>query len=216
MKHIFDPPALYPIVDVRAEEESPKALEFAAILAEAGATVVQLRAKPLTSGPLELLATRMRKALDPLGCGLIVNDRADVALSSRALGVHLGQDDLPPAAARAICGADTVIGVSTHSPDEARCADTDAASYLAFGPVFDSPTKAGVRRARGIDALATVCRESPLPVVAIGGLTLERAPLAWEAGAASVAVISELERAEDVAALVRRYLESARSYPRSS
>ena len=81
--------------------------------------------------------------------------------------------------------------------------------YIGFGPVFDSPTKAGARAPRGLDLLAAACRVSRFPVVAIGGVTLARAPALWQAGAASVAVISEIERAADPAALVREYLRAA-------
>jgi len=207
----FRPPPLYPIVDIR--EESPesvdRALRLAETLAAAGATLLQLRAKPLAAGTLTSLASRMVGTVRKYGTRVIVNDRADVALAAGAAGVHLGDEDLPVAAAREVLGPTAIIGYSTHSIDDVSTAVSMPADYIGFGPVFASPTKAGVREARGVDRLAAACRASTLPVVAIGGVTLATAPACWRAGAASVAVISEIERTVDAAALVREYLRAA-------
>jgi thiamine-phosphate pyrophosphorylase len=207
----FRLPRLYPIVDVR--EESPEAIEralrLAVELAAAGATLLQLRAKPLAAGVMTVLASRMVAAAAAQGARVIVNDRADVALAAGAAGVHVGDEDLPVAAARDVLGPGAIVGYSTHTIDDVAAAGRLPADYLGFGPVFDSPTKAGVRDPRGIELLAEACRASPLPVVAIGGITLARAPDCWRAGAASVAVISEIERAPDRGGLVRAYLRSA-------
>ena len=211
MTESFRLPPLYPIVDVR--EESPEAIEraaaLAAMLAGAGATLLQLRAKSLGGGAMTALASRVIAAVAAHRARVIINDRADVALVCGAAGVHVGDEDLPVAAARAVLGASAIIGYSTHSlADVAGAADVPA-DYIGFGPVFASPTKAGVRAPRGIELLAAVCRATTRPVVAIGGVTLATAPACWRAGAASVAVISDIERAQDVAALVRAYLRAA-------
>ena len=207
----LSPPPLnpiYPIVDVRSEsrEATERALRLAVTLAEAGATWLQLRAKPLAAGATMELATRIASSLRASGARLIVNDRADVAAASGAAGVHLGDEDVPPAVARACLGDEAIVGYSTHSLDEIAAAGELPVDYVGFGPVFESPTKAGVREPRGLVALARACAATRLPVVAIGGITLATAPDCWRAGAASVAVISEIERAADPAALVRAYL----------
>jgi len=208
-------PALYPIVNVAgaAPADSDRALLLALELAEAGCGLLQLRAKELGAGAMTELATRIVEALAGSGTQLIVNDRADVAAVCGAQGLHLGDEDLPVEAARRVLegtGCATIVGFSTHSVAEAAAASHLGADYLGFGPVFDSPTKAGVREARGLAMLAQACLATDLPVVAIGGVTLENAPMCWKAGAASVAVISEIERSRDRRALVAAYLEAAR------
>jgi thiamine-phosphate pyrophosphorylase len=208
----FAPPPLYPIVDVHSasSEEISRAFALAVTLAEAGARVLQLRAKTLSAGPMTTLSARIREAIATSGSTLLVNDRADVAAASGAAGVHLGDEDVPPAVARACLGDDAIVGFSTHSLDDVARASGLPVDYIGFGPVFESPTKAGVRSPRGVAALANAAAASRLPVIAIGGVTLDTAPVLWRAGAASVAVISELERAADPAELVRSYLRAAR------
>jgi thiamine-phosphate pyrophosphorylase len=217
-------PPLYPIVNVATSDGSAgdRAVALAVELATAGATLLQLRAKTLGAGAYSELASRMLEALRGSPARLIVNDRLDVALACGADGVHLGDEDLPVAAARRIvldaaAGSGSarvpspfVIGFSTHSPDEAALADAAPADYLGFGPVFESPTKAGVREARGLELLRRACTATRLPVVAIGGVTLATAIDCWKAGAASVAVIREIETAADRRALVADYLHAAR------
>lgn len=200
-------PPLYPIVDLRdtGDEAVSRAQELAVALAEAGAEIVQLRAKTFDAGPLTELAERMVAALGRHGCRLIVNDRTDVAAAARAAGVHLGDSDLPVRAARELLGRDAVIGFSTHAVDEVASPNAREADYLGFGPVFESPTKTGVRTPRGIDALEAACRATKLPVVAIGGITLDTARAVWSAGAAAAAVISEIERSDSPSELVRAY-----------
>ena len=201
---------LYPVVNLQDDGDSDSSLALAVALAEAGVTLMQLRCKTADTGDYCRLASLVVEALQPLGCNLLINDRVDVALASGAAGVHLGQDDLPVGEARAILGNEAIIGLSSHELAEAErgwSATADARpDYLAFGPVFESPTKAGVRSARGIDSLARVCKLSPLPVVAIGGITLELAPSVRSAGAAASAVISELEQARAPGELARRWL----------
>lgn len=181
--------------------------QTALALARAGISCVQLRAKELPSGAFTRLSLRCVEQLGRAGCSVIVNDRVDVAMAAGAAGVHLGDEDLPVETARRLLGPDFVIGYSTHAVDEIENAPASA-DYLAFGPVFESPTKAGVRSARGLELLAQACRASARPVVAIGGITSASAAALWATGATSAAVISEVERAEDIAALVRAWTSS--------
>jgi thiamine-phosphate pyrophosphorylase len=210
----FGLPPLYPIVNVAGDSaaERERAYALAVELAEAGCPLLQLRAKTLGAGAMTGLAARMVEALRPCGAMLIVNDRADVASMSGAAGVHIGDEDLPVDAVRRVVGAGAVVGFSTHSVEEAACASSCGADYLGFGPVFESPTKAGVRNARGLELLVQACRSTTLPVVAIGGVTLKTAEECWRAGAASVAVISEIEQSADRRALVTAYRQAARAY----
>jgi len=201
--------ALYPILNVRGRGDAGfgRVEATALALAAAGITLVQLRAKQLATGAFAELAVRCVERLGALGCRVIVNDRVDVAMASAAAGVHLGDEDIGVDAARRLLGPTAVIGYSTHALEELENAPATA-DYVAFGPVFESPTKAGVRSARGLVLLERACRGSTRPVVAIGGITLASAAELWAAGAASAAVISEIERTDDIAGLVRAWQAS--------
>lgn len=140
---------------------------------------------------------------------MIVNDRADVARLA-GVGVHLGGDDLPAALVRPMLAAGAPIGVSTHDPEAARAAFADpACDYVAFGPVFDSPTKTG-RSARGVEALATVAREKTKPLVAVGGITEDRLDAVLDTGADSAAVVGALSAHGRTEENARRLLDRAR------
>jgi thiamine-phosphate pyrophosphorylase len=146
------------------------------------------------------------RALRPSGTLLIVNDRIDVALAGGADGVHLGQDDLPLAAARAVClGAgrpDFLLGISTHN--ETQAAAAAAADYIAVGPIYPTSSKQNPDPVVGVERLAAICRDSRRPIVAIGGITLERVPEVVTAGAHSAAIIAAVNGAADVAAAARQ------------
>ena len=141
---------------------------------------------------------------------VIVNDRADIATLSGAAGVHLGQDDLEPAFARRLLGGDAVIGMSTHSLDQVRAAAKMPVDYIAVGPIFGTTTKETGYGATGtafVSEAAAVARGAgSKPIVAIGGITLDRAPDVIRAGAVSVAVISDLLSTGNPEARVRDYL----------
>jgi thiamine-phosphate pyrophosphorylase len=148
-------------------------------------------------------------AARPAGALVIVNDRADVAAMSGADGVHVGQDDLSPALVRRIVGDGAVVGLSTHTVDQLEGALRQPVSYVAVGPVFATATKATGYEAVGLDLVrraAPVARAQGIPLVAIGGITLETAPAVLEAGASAVAVIGDLVSAGDPAARVRAYV----------
>jgi thiamine-phosphate pyrophosphorylase len=135
---------------------------------------------------------------------LIVNDRADVALAIDAEGVHVGQDDMPAPLARQIIGPARILGVSAGTVDEALQAARQGADYLGTGDVYGTPTKADAGTPIGLGGLAEVARAVAIPVVAIGGITIDNAPAAIEAGAAGVAVISAVIGAADPEDAARR------------
>ena len=144
----------------------------------------------------------------PVDARVIVNDRADVAVLAAAAGVHVGQDDLAPADVRRVTGPDPIVGLSTHTSRQIEDALAQPISYLAIGPVFSTLTKATGYAAVGYEIVQQAAARAVsrgLPVVAIGGITLETAPRVIEAGAGSVAVITDLLTA-DPAARVREYL----------
>ncbi|HEY1250496.1 MAG TPA: thiamine phosphate synthase [Thermoanaerobaculia bacterium] len=203
-------PGIYAITD-RAAAGGASHAEIAERLFRVGVRCVQVREKEAADRDLLPQVEAVARAGRELGARVLVNDRVDVARLA-AVGVHLGEDDLPPAAARVILPPDSVIGVSTHDLAAARRAFADpSADYVAFGPIFASPTK-GVRPAAGLDALARVAEGKARPLVAIGGITAERLPAVFAAGADSAAMISGLleggrPRIEENA---RRALDAAR------
>ncbi len=200
-------PPLYPIVDValcRLRGLDPLAA-LDSFLA-GGATFIQLRDKAGRTGPLVALADAAVARTRAAGARLIVNDRADVAKMAGADGVHVGQDDLPVEDVRAVLGPDAIVGVSTHDEAQIDRALETSASYIAVGPIYGTTTKETGYSARGLDLVRyAAARAAGRPVVAIGGITLERAAEAIAAGAESVAVISDL-LAGDSRARVRAFL----------
>lgn len=200
-------PPLYAILDtdvVTARGLSP--LDVCDAWLDAGVRLVQLRAKSMASGPMlelaDVLVTRTRAA----GARLIVNDRADIARLSGADGVHVGQDDLSPAAVRNVMGPASIVGWSTHNDEQVALGVRAPVSYLAVGPVFETRTKAA-GAAVGINQVArasAMTRAADLPLVAIGGLTLAQAPLVRAAGADVLAVIGDLLGTEKGRGLVER------------
>jgi len=205
----FALPPIYPITDKKLANRT-RHLSILKDLVRGGARLVQIRDKDT---PLpELLPDMMRCAEFALikGVTLIVNDRCDLVLASAAAGVHLGQEDLPPEAARNILGPERVIGFSTHSPAQVRKCRGLPIQYIGFGPVYATSTKRDASSATGLRALAQACAASPFPVAAIGGIGLERVREILEAGAASAAVISALMKAKDIAREMERFLERAR------
>lgn len=149
------------------------------------------------------------RAAAPCGAAVVVNDRVDLALLAGAAGAHVGQEDLPPAAARRLLGPEATIGYSTHTVAQIEAAGDEPVSYIAIGPVFGTETKATGYGAVGLALVAEAVRRSRgRPVVAIGGITLERAPEVIAAGASSVAVITDLLAGGDPRARVAAYLRA--------
>ncbi len=188
------------------------ALETAAAAIEGGAECLQLREKHLPDRERLDLARRLREVTARGDALLIVNDRPDVAAAAGADGVHLGQDDLPVAAARRVLPSRCIVGKSTHTPAQARSADREGADYIAVGPMFPTTTKDAGPIA-GPEALRRVVQEISRPVVAVGGITAENVGSVVEAGARCVAVCSAVIAADDpaaAAAAIRRQMPDRR------
>lgn len=160
-----------------------------------GIRLIQLRAKGMASGPMLVLAEALLVRTRAAGAQLLINDRADIAAMCGADGVHVGQDDLTPAEVRRLLGPDATVGLSTHTDAQVSEALTQPVSYIAVGPVFGTHTKAtgydavGLAQVRRAAAAAAV---AGVPVVAIGGITVDRAREVLDAGADTVAVISDM------------------------
>jgi thiamine-phosphate pyrophosphorylase len=193
------PSHFYAMVDTAGDHE-PVAL--ARILLEAGARVMQLRLEDVGSRDFLTAARAIVALCRERGAMLIVNDRADIARLAGADGVHVGQHDLPLADARAIVGPAAIVGVSTHSIDQARAAEAGGADYIGFGAIYSGGLK-NVQNAQGLERLRAVRAAVTLPIVAIGGITEATMPDVLAAGADAAAIITDVVRAIDIAAKVR-------------
>ena len=198
---------LYVIVDDDATRAAGWTVrELARAFLAGGARVLQIRAKSIPSGALLDICDAVVAEASIPAATVIVNDRADLARISGAAGVHVGQEDLPPAAVRAAFGQQLAVGLSTHSRAQVDEAIGQPIDYLAVGPVFGTTSKAGADPAVGLDLVRYAASIAPVPVVAIGGITLDRAREVIEAGASSVAVIADLLRGGNPERRVREYL----------
>jgi thiamine-phosphate pyrophosphorylase len=179
---------------------------------DGGAMLIQLRAKQLSSAAFLDLADAAVRLARPYQANIIVNDRADIALMSGAAGVHVGQDDLPPSAARRLMGEAAVVGLSTHSVAQVERALREPISYVAVGPVFGTRSKDTGYAAVGLELVGNAVRlAGELPVVAIGGITLDNARSVIEAGATSVAVISDLLVGNDPRSRTQAFVQALTS-----
>ena len=205
-------PPLYAIVDPEQTRSRP-AERLLTGLMEAGVTFLQLRVKALPPADFLELAKRARAITRAHHCRLIINDRIDIALACDADGVHLGQDDLPLGAGRKLM-RDKIVGISTHDLDQASAAERDGADYIGFGPMFGTRTKATVYEARGPEMLQQIRSAVKLPIVAIGGITEENVQGVWQAGADSVAIISDILHDDNPGAKALRILNQGRTVQR--
>jgi thiamine-phosphate pyrophosphorylase len=179
-----------------------------------GATLIQLRAKQLPSGPFLELCDAAVERCAGRGARVIVNDRVDLAVLSKAAGAHIGQDDLNPGDARAQLGPLAILGRSTHDETQITGAALEPVSYIAVGPIFGSNTKATGYQAVGLDLVRAARRLAPaFPIVAIGGITLDNARAVIDAGATAVAVIGDLVAGGDPAARIASYNRLAPARP---
>lgn len=169
---------------------------------DGGVTLVQYRAKTASSAEMYAEALQLKALCDSFKVPLIINDRLDIAMAVGAAGVHLGQDDLPCAAARRILGEDYLIGVSAHNPAEAKAALQSGADYLGCGAVFGTATKADVKKL-GTEGLEAICKAKGLPVVGIGGVTADNYREVRAAGADGAAIVSGILAQPDIRATVR-------------
>ena len=179
---------------------------------EGGVTAVQLREKECSTREFIALARKLKKLLAPRGVPMLINDRVDVALASGADGVHIGQSDMAYRDARALLGADALIGLSAETPAQAAEAEDWDCDYLGVGPIFPTATKSDAAPAWGLERFADLCRTSRHKLVAIGGINASNAGLLASAGADGIAVVSAICSAPDpraAAANLRRIIERA-------
>jgi thiamine-phosphate pyrophosphorylase len=204
----FDP-TLYAIADasVLTAAGAPSLVDSAL---KGGVTVLQIRAKDLSDADFLDFARAVAGTAAPHGIPVIVNDRVEAVTAVGAHGVHLGAEDMAVSAARSILGDDALIGTTAHSMDEVEAADASGADYVGFGSIFPSPTKV-VEEIQGAGGIAMARGLTALPIVAIGGITVERAAEVIAAGADGVAVISGLWGSDDVEARAREYVAEIKS-----
>ncbi len=198
-------PRLYVILD--AALLTVPETECAEKLAAAGVRLLQYRDKEASARELFERSKRLSSLLVPRGVTFIVNDRADVASAAEASGVHVGQEDLGAEAARSVLGTGKLLGVSTHNLEQFKAAAATSADYVAVGPVFSTSTKANPDPVVGIEFIRRVRPLTDKPIVAIGGITLDRAAEVIEAGADSVTVVSDVLLAPDPGQRARQYIE---------
>jgi thiamine-phosphate pyrophosphorylase len=200
------------IVDAEAAARAGwRPLDLARAFLDGGARFLQLRAKALSGAEFLDTAAALVELGHRHGARVIVNDRADIARLTGADGVHVGQDDLSPAAVRSLVGEDAVVGLSTHTVDQLDRAVNEPVSYVAIGPVFGTATKVTGHERVGLGMVREAARRTGargIPLVAIGGITLESAPSVLAAGAASVAVIGDLLSSDNPANRVQAFLNA--------
>jgi thiamine-phosphate diphosphorylase len=202
-------PSLYVILD-RTAARGRDLTEILESTIAGGCRMVQLREKEWPSGRLLTLAERLRARCREAHVTFVVNDRLDLALALAADGVHLGQEDLPPRVARPILRPGMLLGVSTHSVEQARTAQAAGADYVAVGAMFPTATKPDFELV-GPDLVRKLRAEIRVPLIGIGGLTPDNVGDVIRAGAAGVAVISAVCAADDPERATRRFVEAIRA-----
>jgi len=201
----FALPRLYVILD--AGLLRGPAVEIAGQLMDAGVRLLQYRAKSLAAREILDTATKLAALARKEGATFFVNDRPDLAYLAGAGGVHVGQDDLGVEEARRIMGAERRVGVSTHNREQFERAAATSADYVAIGPIFRTTSKANPDPVVGTELIRQLRPLTQKPIVAIGGIALEQAAEVIEAGADSVAVISDILSAQDPAQRARQFLQ---------
>jgi thiamine-phosphate pyrophosphorylase len=207
----FDP-TLYLVTDPDLAEGG-SLVEVVADAVRGGVTLVQLRDKAADTESMLAMALALKAALAPSGVPLIINDRVEVAKAA-GCGCHIGQGDMPAAAARAILGPDAILGVSLDSIDQADAIDPEDVDYVAFGPFTDTATKPDAGAEVGAEGLAAVRAEIDLPLVAIGGLDVDNVGEAIAAGADGIAVVRAImadDEPEETSRELREAIEAARA-----
>ena len=171
-----------------------------------GIKVIQLREKDLSTRKLLEMAQWMRDITKEYGAKLFINDRVDIALSVEADGVHLGQNSIPVYAVRKISEEKLLIGVSTHGIDEAIEAEKGGADFITLGPIYETPSKLKYGNPIGIDTLRKVKSKISIPVLAIGGIKLDKVLEVMEAGADGIALISAILKAENIKETTEKFM----------
>jgi thiamine-phosphate pyrophosphorylase len=173
-----------------------------------GANIIQLREKNINAKQYIERAKWVKAVTDRYGVPLVIDDRADIALASRATGVHLGQNDLPIEWARHILGPSAVIGISVQTPQQAIEAQRQGADYIGAGPVFPTISKDDAEQPIGLAGLYDICHAVTIPVIAIGGIYAYNAAEVMDAGAAGIAVISAIFNARDITAATAELIQA--------
>jgi thiamine-phosphate pyrophosphorylase len=199
------PSRLYAMVDPAAGHEPVK---LAQMLLDGGATIMQLRLKDFGGRDFLAAARAIAALCHERGAILIVNDRADIAHLADADGVHVGQTDLPLEAARRVVGPNKIVGVSTHSIEQARAAEAGGADYIGFGAIYSGGLK-NVQNAQGLDRLRSLRAAVKLPIVAIGGISEGTVADVIGAGADAAAIITDIVRSPDIPSKVRAIIKAA-------
>jgi thiamine-phosphate pyrophosphorylase len=201
-------PSLYAILDATPNRPTDSLLALADSLAKTGVRLIQLRAKHIPPRQFREIS-RAFIAAAPRYVRTIINDRPDIASIAKAAGVHVGQQDVPVEAAREICPAPQWVGISTHNLEQLRAASDASADYIALGPIFPTSTKENPDPVVGLELIRAARKLTRKPLVAIGGITIKSASEVFQAGADSVAVISDLLNAPDPAERAREFLSLA-------
>ncbi|WP_163862026.1 thiamine phosphate synthase [Myxococcus eversor] len=196
------PPGPYLLCDDTVRGDMPLVLKAERMLA-GGARVVQLRMKRTPMREALAVARQVASLCRRAGAVCLLNDRVDLALLADADGVHVGDEDLPPEAARALLGPGRLVGVTVRDVEGAMAARDAGADYVGVGPVFGTTTKQVPAPVMGLEGLARVVRGSPLPVVGIGGVGLENVASVAATGVHGAAVVSDVLLAQDIAERVR-------------
>ena len=203
---MFSPlPRFYPITDTGLSGLSH--VRQVELMVAGGATLIQLRDKTAAARDLYDSAQAAIKFAHAHGVKVVINDRLDIAIAAGADGVHLGQCDIPPEAARSLLGQDKIVGFSTHNIEQAVRVDPAQVDYVGVGPIFGTSTKSDPDPVVGLDSLFRISQRVVVPIVAIGGITLETARSTIAAGANSIAVISDIFSAGDITGRVRAFVD---------
>ena len=188
---VIQVPRIYPIIDVGCFAEREQIFPFAEALVRAGCSWIQYRNKDGSSREMLSDARELRRRVG-LEVTLVMNDRADLAIAAGFDGIHVGQDDLPVESVRRVVGRQFIVGTSTHNPEQLALADRTSADYLAIGPVYSTASKANPDPVVGVEGVSQARGLTRKPLVAIGGISPDRAKAVIEAGADSLALISSL------------------------
>ena len=204
---------LYGILDL-GYCEAAKAVETTRAMLTGGVQILQLRAKNLAPAEILSLAQNLAPLCREVGVPFLLNDHPELVGPSGADGVHVGQDDQSVAEARRLIGPGKLVGLSTHSPEQARAAFEQKPDYIGFGPLFSTPTKPDYTPI-GTTDIAEIHRDAPLPIFCIGGIKLENLPQILATGSQRVVIVSGILQAVDISAYCLESLRLLRVKSRS-
>ena len=193
------------LVTNRYQDSLESFLEKVETACRSGVTIIQLREKNLTTNQYYQLAKQVKEITDAYQVPLIIDDRLDICLAVDAAGLHIGDDELPVSVARQVLGPEKILGVTAKTVKRALEAETSGADYLGTGAIFPTTTKENAPITQ-ISTLKTICQTVAIPVVAIGGLTLENIDQLTGTGIAGIAVVRDLMQAEDIEAKTQAFL----------